>query len=210
MPDPGDAIIRDMRPADVPAVIEILTDSFADFPALQVVVGAGDGARERMVRMFAMEFEPEAGTSALVAELDGRIVGALTFTDSPGCSAMSAGRVVRFMRIAGPRIFGTVRMFSRIERTHPRTPHRHVPTVGVAPHVQNRGVGRRLMETFDAGCDADGVEAYLETIRWSDPTRPSHERFYGRLGYVIADVIPMTDAWSVLTMTRPAGARPVP
>ena len=62
------------------------------------------------------------------------------------------------------------------------------------------------MEEFDRRCDLDGMEAYLETIRWADPAKPSHERFYGRLGYAVADVIPMTDEWSVLTM-RPGRER---
>jgi len=35
-----------------------------------------------------------------------------------------------------------------------------------------------------------------------DPSKPSHERFYGRLGYVVSDVVPMTDEWEVLTMIR--------
>jgi hypothetical protein len=68
--------------------------------------------------------------------------------------------------------------------------------------MQAAGIGRRLMEEFDRRCDADGMTGYLETIRWSDPAKPSHERFYGSLGFEVTDVIPMTDAWAVLTMTR--------
>ncbi|MEA2026752.1 MAG: GNAT family N-acetyltransferase [Chloroflexota bacterium] len=203
MPLPDDAAIRDLQPDDVAPTIDVLADSFLDFPALQVMTGTDAGARDRMARVFAMEFEPESKTSAIVAEVDGRVVGALTYADSPGCSAMSAGRMVRFARIAGTRIFRAMRVFSRIERAHPRTPHRHLPTVGVDPALQGRGIGRLLMEEFDRRCDADRIGAYLETIRWSDAAKPSHERFYGRLGYTVADVIPMTDEWSVLTMTRP-------
>ena len=203
MPQPNDAAIRDLQPYDVAPTIDVLADSFLDFPALQVMTGTDAGARDRMARMFAMEFEPESRMSAIVAEVDGRIVGALTYTDSPGCSAMSAGRMVRFMRIAGPRIFRAMRVFGRIERAHPKAPHRHVPTVGVDPALQGRGIGRLLMEEFDRRCDVDLMGAYLETIRWADAAKPSHERFYGRLGYSVADVIPMTDEWSVLTMTRP-------
>jgi len=204
MPQPDEAAIRDLRPDDVATTIDVLADSFLDFPALQVMAGTDAGARDRMARMFAMEFEPESKTSAIVAEIDGRVVGALTYTDSPSCSALSAGRMVRFVRIAGPRIFRAMRMLSRIERAHPGTPHRHLPTVGVDPAQQGRGIGRLLMEEFDRRCDTDGTSAYLETIRWTDPAKPSHERFYGRLGYVVRDVMPMTEEWMVLTMTRPA------
>jgi len=204
MPQPDGAAIRDLQLDDVGTAIDVLADSFIDFPALQVMAGTDAGARDRMARMFAMEFESESKTSAIVAEIDGRVVGALTYTDSPGCSALSAARMVRFVRIAGPRIFRAMRMLGRIERAHPGTPHRHLPTVGVDPARQGRGIGRLLMEEFDRRCDADRMGAYLETIRWADAGKPSHERFYGRLGYSVADVIPMTDEWSVLTMTRPA------
>jgi GNAT superfamily N-acetyltransferase len=112
----------------------------------------------------------------------------------------------RFMRIVGPRIFGALRMLGRIERVHPRSPHRHLPTIGVDPAHQNQGIGRRLMEVFHERCDVDRQPAYLETIRWSDPAKPSPERFYARLGYRVASVVPMTERWSVLTMRRPVGA----
>jgi GNAT superfamily N-acetyltransferase len=202
VPQPSDVLIRDLRPADQGAAIDVFVESFLDFPALQVLVGTGEGARDRLRRMFAMEFEPESRLRAIVAELDGRVVGALTYGDTPACSAMSAGRMVRFMRIAGTRIFSALRMFGRIEKVHPKRPHRHLPSVGVDPAMQAAGIGRRLMEEFDRRCDADGMTGYLETIRWSDPAKPSHERFYGSLGFEVTDVIPMTDAWEVLTMTR--------
>ena len=62
--------------------------------------GNDDGTRGRLKRMFAMEFEPDAHVAAMAAELDGRLVGALTYLDSPGCSTMSAGRALRFLRMA--------------------------------------------------------------------------------------------------------------
>lgn len=204
MAQPGDVVIRDLRAADEAAAIDVFVDSFLDFPALQVLVGTDAGARARLQRMFAMEFEPEAKVSAIVAELDGRVVGALTYTDSPGCSSMSAGRMVGFVRIAGTRIFRAMRMFGRIDRVHPKTSHRHLPSVAVDPALQRTGIGRRLMEEFDRRCDGDRIVGYLETIRWSDTSKPSLERFYRGLGYVVRDVVPMTDQWDVLTMSRPS------
>jgi GNAT superfamily N-acetyltransferase len=201
----GTVSVRDLRrPAEEVPAIELLTDAFLDFPAMQVLVGTGDGARARLRRMYALEFHQTSDVAAFVAELDGEMVGALTYPDAPGCSAMSAGRLASFMRIAGPRVVRAMRMFGRIERAHPKSPHRHLPSVGVSPGLQSQGVGSRLMEAFHAGCDRDQQEAYLETIRWSDSAKPSLERFYQRFGYVVSDVIPMTDEWEVLTMVRPA------
>jgi ribosomal protein S18 acetylase RimI-like enzyme len=203
---PGDVIIRDLRSSDVPAAVDRLADAFLDFPAMHMFAGSDDGARDRLRRMFAMEFEPAARITVIVAEAEGRLAGALTYVDSPSCSAMSAGRALRFMRIAGPRIVRAMRMFGRIERVHPKAPHRHLPTIGVSPRLQSQGVGQRLMEAFGDRCDAAGRMAYLETIRWADSAKPSHERFYGRLGYAVSDIIPMTEDWSVLTMSRTAAS----
>ena len=206
MPLQNDVVIGDLRPEERSSAVDIFADAFLDFPLLQVMAGTDVSARGRLRRMFAMQFEPDAHIHALAARADGRLVGALTYVDSPDCSAMSAGRMVRFARIAGPRIFHTMRLFMRVERVHPQTAHRHLPTVGVLPPFHSQGIGRRLMEVFGRRCDEEGRIAYLETIRWADPERPSHERFYTRLGYAIADVVPMTDAWQVLTMVRQPGA----
>lgn len=204
---PGALSVRELRrPAEDEAAIELLTDAFLDFPAMRVLVGHDDGSRKRLRRLFAMELDTavNARVTALGAELEGELIGALTYLDSPSCTSRSAAQVLGFMRIAGPRVVRAVRMFGGIERLHPGTPHRHLPSVGVSPRWQSQGVGRALMEGFHEVCDADGTPAYLETIRWADPSRPSHERFYGRLGYVVEGVVPMTDEWEVLTMSRPA------
>ena len=137
MPQPATVVIRDLRPADQTAAIDVLTEAFIDFPALQVLVGVGADARTRLRRVYALELEENSHESALVAERGGRILGALTYNDSPACSAASAGGTLRFMRIAGTRVFGAIRFFGRIERVHPKTTHRHLPSVGVDP--RNRG-----------------------------------------------------------------------
>jgi ribosomal protein S18 acetylase RimI-like enzyme len=199
---PAAVAIRDLRPRDIDAAVDVLSAAFIDFPVLQVLVGTDDDARARLRRIYAMELEPDSHVSAVVAEQDGRIVGALTFNDSPACSAPGAGRTLRFMRIAGTRVFGAIRVFGRIEKVHPKTPHRHLPTVGVDPDRQGAGIGRLLMQDFVRRCDEDAIAAYLETIRWSDASKPSHEHFYRSLGFEVSDVIPMTDTWQVLTMAR--------
>ena len=203
MPEASDIVVRDLRPADEAAAVRIFADAFDGFPVLQVMTGSGDGGRERLERLFAMEFESDSKLSAVVAELDGAVSGAFTYADSPDCSATSTTRTVRFLRIAGTRVFRTMRMFSRIDRVHPKSRHRHLPTIGVDPVLQGRGIGQRLMQEFHRRCDEDGIAGYLETIRWADPARPSLEDFYAGLGHEIADVLPMSDDWAVVTMLRP-------
>ena len=192
MAEQAEVTVRDYRPADGAAVVRVLTDALIDFPALQLMVGTDDGAHDRLSRLMALGLGV-ANSSAIVAETDGRIVGALTYADLPACSAMSPSLMLRLMRIAGRRMFSTVRIFSKIERVHPRTPHRHLPTVGVDTARQRSGIGSGLMDEYNRRCDESGLSGYLETIRWSDSGKPSHERFYGRLGFVIEAEIPVDD-----------------
>lgn len=206
MPQPPAVVIRDLRPDDKASAINVLTDAFVDFPVLQVLVGVGPEARARLQRVYELELDDNAHESALVAERDRSIAGVLTYSDSPACSAATAGRSLRFMRIAGTRVFGAIRVFGRIERVHPKTRHRHLPSVGVDPRTQGHGIGRSLMEEFIRRCDAEAMPAYLETIRWSESQKPSLERFYTSFGFEVSDVLPMTGDWQVLTMTRPAAS----
>jgi hypothetical protein len=62
------------------------------------------------------------------------------------------------------------------------------------------------VKEFAARCDQDRLSDYLETVRWHDPGKPSIERFDARLGYAVAEVLPMADDWSVLTMVRTPSA----
>ncbi len=206
MSQPAGIVVRDLEPADTEAAVEVLTASFVDFPAIRVLVGTGDGARERTRRVFAMELDPASPNQALVAEHDGAIAGVLTYADSPRCAEAGVARSISFVRVAGPRIFASLRLFGRISRVHPASPHRHLPSVGVLPTSQGHGVGRALMEEFHRRCDDARLPAYLETIRWADAGLPSLERFYRSLGYEVDDVVPGDDVWSVVTMTRPVSA----
>ena len=51
---------------------------------------------------------------------------------------------------------------------------------------------------------APGLESYLETVRWADPSTRAQERLYERHGFAVAEVVPMTDDWSMVSMKRPA------
>jgi GNAT superfamily N-acetyltransferase len=208
VPARPDISLRRFRASDITPAAQVLARAFSGFPVMDVVVGTGPAAKGRLERLFEMALEPGARTSVVLAEIDGRIVGVLTYADSPDCASLSAGRTFRFMRIAGTRLWSTLWMFSRIENLHPRTAHRHLPTIGVDPVWQGTGIGELLITHFSEGCDEARLEGYLETIRWADPSRPSHEAFYGRRGFVVADELAVADDWRILTMKRPLGAVP--
>ncbi len=196
-------VIRDYRPEDREAAIAVLAASFQGFGPADQVVGVDDKAPGRRRRMFEMTIKMGATQNVIVAERDGRIEGVLTYADRPDCIP-SARDSLAAVRIAGPRLWTQLRDFRAVDKAHPRTPHRHLPLLGVRPEAQGRGIGGLLMSEYARRCDEAGLEGYLETTRWTDASIRAQERLYERHGFCVAEVVPMTDDWSMVTMKRPA------
>ena len=195
--------VRDFRPGDRHAAIEVLAASFAGFGPLDQVVGDDDKAQDRRRRMYEIVFREGAKQAVIVAERDGRIEGVLTYADRPDCIP-GARDSLAAARIADPRLLILVRDFRKVVKAHPGSPHRHLPVLGVRPEAQGLGIGGLLMAEYCRRCDEAGLEGYLETVRWADPSRRAQERLYERHGFVVAEVVPMTDDWSMVTMKLPA------
>jgi deazaflavin-dependent oxidoreductase (nitroreductase family) len=194
-PDELRTVVRDLRPEDREAAIQVLAASFQGFGPADQVVGFDDKAPDRRRRMFEMTIKKGAKQNVIVAERDGRIEGVLTYADRPDCIP-SARESLAAVRIAGPRLPALIRDFRMVGKAHPRAPHRHLPVLGVHPEAQGLGIGGLLMSEYARRCDEAGLEGYLETTRWADPSKRAQERLYERHGFVVAEVVPMTDDWS--------------
>jgi deazaflavin-dependent oxidoreductase (nitroreductase family) len=196
-------VVRDFRPEDRDDAIRVLAASFQGFGPLDQVVGDDDKAQDRRRSMYEMVLKEGTKQTVIVAERDGGIEGVLTYADRPDC-VPSARDSLAAVRIAGPRLLPLIRDFRIVDKAHPRTPHRHLPALGVRPEAQGQGIGGLLMSEYARRCDEAGLEGYLETVRWADPSRRAQERLYERHGFAVAEVVPMTDDWSMVTMRRPA------
>jgi GNAT superfamily N-acetyltransferase len=200
-------VVRRFRPEDRAEAIQVLAASFEGFGPLDQVVGDGAKAHDRRRRMFEMTFRKLAEQHVIVAERDGRIDGVLTYAEWPDCTPGVRDSLTA-VRIAGPRLLTIIRDFRKVGKAHPRTPHRHLPMLGVRPEAQGRGIGGLLMAEYCRRCDEAGLPGYLETIRSADPSRRAQERLYERHGFTVAEVVPMTDDWSMVSMKRPAAPTP--
>ena len=203
MSDEPCTVVRDFRPEDREAAIEVLAASFAGFGPLDQLVGDGDNAPGRRRSMVAMALKEGGKQDVIVAVRGGQIQGVLTYADRPDCIP-GARDSLAAVRIAGPRLLTLIRDFRKVDKAHPRTPHRHLPVLGVRPEAQGQGVGGLLMAEYARRCDEAALEGYLETTRWADPSKRAQERLYERHGFTVAAVVPMTDTWSMVTMKRPA------
>jgi len=202
-----DIVIRDLRPEDREAALDVLIDAFLgfEFPPSQLIFGTGEGAPARARGLYGMLFEPRSKASVVVAERDSRIVGVLTYADNPDCVSMSPGQALTMGRIMGPRLLASARLLFKASRAHPKAPHRHLPVMGVDPGLQGQGIGGLLIAEFERRCDEAGLEGYVETVSWADTTKPSHRKLYERHGFAVTHVLPRTKEWSLLLMTRPVG-----
>ncbi len=185
----------------------MLASSFQGFGPLDQVVGDDDKAQDRRRRMFEMTLKEGTKQHVIVAERDGRIEGVLTYADRPDCIP-SARDSLAAVRIAGPRLLTLIRDFRKVDKAHPRTPTSPPADAGRAPRGAGPGIGGLLMAEYCRRCDEAGLEGYLETIRSADPSRRAQERLYERHGFAVAEVVPMTDDWSMVSMKRPAATTP--
>jgi ribosomal protein S18 acetylase RimI-like enzyme len=90
-------------------------------------------------------------------------------------------------------------MFAVIEqmgRYHPAEPHWYLPLIGVDPAHRGRGYGSALLRHGLAGCDRDGLPAYLES------TSPASVPLYERHGFEVIATIQVGAAPPIFPMLR--------
>ena len=120
--------------------------------------------------MFEMTIKKGAKQNVIVAERDGRIEGVLTYADRPDCIP-SARDSLAAVRIAGPRVLALIRDFRMVGKAHPRTPHRHLPVLGVRPEAQGLGIGGLLMSRVLPAA----VTRPASRATWRPPAGPTRQ-----------------------------------
>jgi len=174
-----------MGAADRDAVCDVIGLAFADNPSTLANV-RGDRARARRVMRDAVRVAKfgRASSYGLVAEEQGRIVGALNAAPWPRCQ-LTAGEKLRtgpaMIRIMGSSIPRAFAMMSGRAAHDPAEAHWHLGPVGVHPECQGRGVGSALLASALTMVDEEGAAAFLET----DVDR--NVVLYERFGFAVVD-----------------------
>jgi len=159
--------IRSMADSEVEAVCELIGLAFADNPStLANVRGDRVRARRAMVGAARIAKLGRPCSRVIVAEKQGRVIGALNAAEWPRCQLTaleqikSAPAMVRIMGSALPR---AAKMMRTRAKHDPRWPHWHVGPIGVHPEHQGRGVGSALLSSFIERVDDLDVPSFLET-----------------------------------------------
>src|SRR5262245_18392413 len=102
----------------------------------------------------------------LVAETNGRLVGALNAAPWPHCQ-LRAGEKLKvaptMLRVLGRATLRQLKLSAAWAKHDPQERHWHLGPIGVHPEYQGRGVGTALLGTFLTMVDEQRSPAYLET-----------------------------------------------
>lgn len=168
--------------SDARQVGEITADAFRDDPFNQWLLGTQPaiagvfGALARHVyvpRGFSYRLGDEGAAMWMLPGGDGEPpLGALP--------ALYWSVMMRARRGAKSRVDHAVTAMSA---AHPAFPHAYLFTIGVRPHAQGKGLGRRLIAPVLEACDRLGLPAYLEN------SNPANCEFYGSCGFERAAMI---------------------
>jgi len=192
--------------ADIDTLAEVLADAFYDDPIWSWLIPSDGTRREGLRRLFAVQLDIQGmATGSVWSTSD--LAGAVIATP-PGKWRLPALPMLRnsgaYIRTFGTRFPRNLVYLLRMERLHLHGPHHYIPTVGVAPAFQGKGLGSALMAPTLELCDAQQLPAYIEA---------SSERsaaLYERLGFVTTSEMRVFDSPPMRLMVRqPVARRPM-
>ncbi|HYZ98521.1 MAG TPA: GNAT family N-acetyltransferase, partial [Acidimicrobiales bacterium] len=122
------------------------------------------------------------------------------FWDPPGRWRLSWRDIVRtapvMLTAVGPRLPRAIGALDLIERAHPREHHWYLAVLGTDPPHQGKGIGAALVDPVLAGCDREGLGAYLES------SKEQNIPYYQRFGFAVTGQIDLPGGPPVWPMWR--------
>ncbi|MBD9478497.1 GNAT family N-acetyltransferase [Pseudoxanthomonas sp. PXM02] len=180
--------------SDLNQAVDRLTHAFAHDPITGFLLQDGPTYPGRLAQFFAllMRARLALGMPVLVAR-DGETVHGIVMGNIPSPPAWPADIAQEWENFekAVPGMVDRLAIYEGLAAQFaPAAPHYYLGVIGVDPALHGQGIGLRLISSFCALSEADGLShgVYLET------GEPSNVRFYERAGFVEAGRGTMGDA----------------
>ncbi len=145
-----------------------------------------------------------SGGTVMNARVDGKLAGIGTWVAPGGYpypARQQVGQLLGTLRAFAPRpqmMPIGMRYVRAIEKAHPKGPIWYLAVLATDPEYQRAGVGTALVEPILDRCDAEGVDAYLET------QKEDNLSYYRRFGFeVVERLTPVKDGPPLWTLRRP-------
>ncbi|WP_346125783.1 GNAT family N-acetyltransferase [Nonomuraea roseola] len=165
--------------ADLGALAAVLAAAFHSDPVARWIEPDDTRRRRILPQAYAMQLRGlflTQGATEVVVHQGAIKAGALW--NPPGQWRMPVLSQVRqlptALRLAGRRIGRLMSVARAVEAVHPAEPHWYLAELGTDPQAQGTGLGRALLDSRLARCDAEGSPAYLES---PEANIPLYERF---------------------------------
>lgn len=167
----------------MPIIAECLADALADDPFYATITPQASDRRDRLTRYFA--YSLIEGQHIGLSTLDDGGLGAAiwAFPQPAEVLAQAANaKMAHFESVLdaqGLANYGAMLDFMATQAENVVDPQMwYLSILGVAPHAQGQGRGRRLLEPILAQANREKAICYLETFS------PRNVTFYQRLGFV--------------------------
>lgn len=197
-----------LGPDDVPAILDVFGDAFADYPVMRYVLGPGGNTAPRLRQLigyFVLRRVRLGGPMFGARTADGSLAGVATMTvpiESAAPPDLLAARDRVFdalgqdCRARHDTYANAARLFDDLG------PHHHLNMLGVRHAWHGQGVGRLLLEAVTdlarADVQSSGVSLTTET--------PENVKLYEHCGYRVVREARVADSFQTWGLFRPRPA----
>jgi GNAT superfamily N-acetyltransferase len=200
-----DPRIEVLGPDDVPAILDVFGDAFADYPVMRYVLGRGGNTAPRLRQLigyFVLRRVRLGGPMFGARTADGTLAGVATVTvpiESVAPPDLLAAR---------DRVFDALGQDCRARHdTYAKAatlfgslgPHHHLNMLGVRHTSHGRGIGRLLLDAVADLANADtgssGVSLTTET--------PENVKLYEHCGYKVVGEALVADSFQTWGLFQP-------
>lgn len=183
---PSAPAVRPLTDVDVPVAVETLTQAFADYPFTRhVIASEGHEGRVRRFQELCLTRVGMVYGRVWVAEEGLAVAVWATPDQDPSPAFAEIGQELG--DLTGDRAGAFESAEQALAPHRPQEPVWFLNTVGVAPQVQGKGLGRAVLAPGIEAAAQAGYPAFLET------SSESNVKFYERLGFQVTADIPLPD-----------------
>ena len=190
--------------------VDVLFDSFHDYPVMRYVVGNVGDDYDRRLRLLIGMFAGRRvalGHPILAIESDGTVLGVATLTPpgelaAPGTPEFEARREALWRELGEDSKARMEALIAVWERLSVPGPHWHLNMLGVRGSHAGRGLGRILLDEVHRMSNADAGSAGVSL----STELPSNVLLYQHCGYELRHHERVSDDLETWILFRPDGA----
>ena len=193
-----------LEPADMPEIVDVLTDAFAGYPVMSYVLGPDGDSVERLstlIGFFVFRRAQLGGPMFGVRDERGRLVGAavMTLPKEPEPTNELLERRDRVFAVLGEDCRKRHEAYAAVAKTVLITePHHHLNMIGVRRGHHGRGFARPLLE---AACDLAESDSTSAGLTLTTET-PANVRLYQNFGFGVVRSARVEDVFETWGLFR--------